>query len=185
MSFKEFPIEDAHKILAPRPTVIVTTKNSNDEVNAAPYSFVMPVSIDPSVIAISSSLNRDTLKNIEENQEFVLNLVTEDIIQEMWITGEDLAYGENELDKAKLTEKISKDVEIPAIEEAIANLECIAINILDIGNHKLIIGEVLNIYVKEDMIKDGVLDVIKAKPLLHLDGDNFVVGNNLRKVNDN
>lgn len=183
MAFKEFPVEDAHKILAPRPTVIVTTKNSEDELNAAPYSFITPVSLDPSIIAISSAENRDTLKNIDENQKFVVNLVTEDIIQEMWVTSQEFTHGENELEKAHLTEKATKFVDIPAIAESIANLECIAVNISDVGNHKLIMGEVLNISINEDMIKDGALDVEKAKPLLHLDGDNFVIGDHIRKVN--
>lgn len=182
MSFKEFPVEYAHKILTPRPIVIITTKNENNEINATSYSFVTPVSVNPSLIAISSSPNRETLRNIGRNQGFVINIVNEDIMRKIGLTGKKLTYGENELIKTELTENRGKFTDIPFIKDSIANFECIVTNIIDIGNHELVVGQVLNISVNEDLLNNGALDVVKAKPLLHFEGDNFAVVDNIKKI---
>jgi flavin reductase (DIM6/NTAB) family NADH-FMN oxidoreductase RutF len=182
MKFKDFPPENAHRILAPRPTVIITTMSPLGEVNAAPFSFVMPVSIKPPVLAFASAPSHDTNKNIEETREFVVNLTPADILQEMWITGEKIPYGENELEKAGLTPLPSKIVSPPIIAESMANLECEVLQINEIGDHNLIIGKVVHSSIQENCIKDGLLDVEKVKPILHLGGTDFVVGDNLRKV---
>ena len=60
MSFEEIGTENAYKVLAPRPTIIITTINKKGEVNAAPFSFTMPVSMDPPLIAFASVASHDT-----------------------------------------------------------------------------------------------------------------------------
>ncbi len=54
MDFNETKVEHAYRLLAPRPTIIVTTKSNEGKVNAAPFSFTMPVSINPPLIAFAS-----------------------------------------------------------------------------------------------------------------------------------
>jgi len=55
MDFEDFPVENAHRILTPRPTVIVTTVDEEGNINAAPFSFTMPVSINPPIVAFASA----------------------------------------------------------------------------------------------------------------------------------
>jgi flavin reductase (DIM6/NTAB) family NADH-FMN oxidoreductase RutF len=182
MKFEEFPPENAHRILAPRPTVIITTISPLGEVNAAPFSFIMPVSMKPPLLAFACAPSHDTNKNIEETREFVVNLTPADILQKMWITGEKIPYGENELEKAELTPLPSNVVTPPLISESMANLECKVQRINAMGDHNLIIGEVVHASIQGNCIKDGLLDVEKVKPILHLGGTDFVVGDHLRKV---
>ncbi len=182
MKFEDFPTNDAHRILAPRPTVIITTVNKQGQVNAAPFSFIMPVSMNPPLLAFASAPSHHTNKNIEETREFVVNLTPEDILQKMWITGDKIPYGENELEKAGLNGLPSKVVSPPIIQESRANLECKVLQINALGDHNLIIGEVVHASIQPNCIKDGLLDVEKVKPILHLGGTEFVVGDHLRKV---
>ncbi|MDP1553491.1 MAG: flavin reductase family protein [Methanobacteriaceae archaeon] len=182
MNFEDFPPENAHRILAPRPTVIITTVNKKGEINAAPFSFVMPVSMNPPILAFASAPSHDTNLNVEETKEFVVNLTPADILQKMWITGEKLPYGENELVKAGLNSIPSKIVLAPRIVESMAHLECKVLKIMEVGDHNLITAYVVHASIQENCLKNGLLDVEKVKPILHLGGTDFVVGNNLKKV---
>jgi flavin reductase (DIM6/NTAB) family NADH-FMN oxidoreductase RutF len=182
MSFKEIDNKSAYRILAPRPTIIVTTVNKGGEVNAAPFSFTMPVSMNPPLIAFASVTTHHTYKNIEETGEFVVNIPNEDILKELWITGEKFPQEVNEIEKAGLTQIASKKVLPPKIGECIASIECKVQWIKKAGGHDIIVGESVNVEVQENMLKEGLLDVENAKPILHLGGVNFVVGDHLKKV---
>lgn len=182
MIFEDFPPENAHRILAPRPTVIITSINSKGEVNAAPFSFVMPVSMDPPIVAFASAPKHDTSRNILEKGEFVVNLTPSSILEKMWITGEKLPYGENELEKAGLTSIPSKIVSPPRIAESMAHLECEVIRVNETGDHNLITALVVHASVQENCMKDGLLDVKKVKPILHLGGTDFVIADHLKRV---
>ncbi|MBI5681418.1 MAG: flavin reductase family protein [Methanobacterium sp.] len=182
MDFEEIGTENAYRILAPRPTIIVTTINKKGEVNAAPFSFTMPVSMNPPLIAFASVTSHDTYKNIAEVDEFVVNIPNENILKELWITGEKFPYGINEIEKANLTPKSSKKVSPPGIDECVACIECKVHWIKKAGDHDIIVGEVLDVSIQSDSLKEGLLDVKKVKPILHLGGMNFVVGDHLKKV---
>ena len=182
MSFEEIGTKNAYKVVAPRPTIIVTTINKKGEVNAAPFSFTMPVSMDPPLIAFASVASHDTYRNIEEVDEFVVNIPKEDILDKLWITGEKFPYGINEIEKAGLTSKPSKKVSPPGIKECVACIECKVHWVKNAGDHKIIVGEALNVTAQKDSLKDGNLDVENVKPVLHVGGVNFVVGDHLKKV---
>jgi len=182
MVFEEIDKKNAYRILAPRPTIIVTTVNSNGKVNAAPFSFTMPVSINPPLIAFASVNTHHTYKNIAETDEFVVNIPNEDILKELWITGEEFPRDVNEIEKAGLTQIPSKKVSPPKIGECIASIECKAHWVKKAGDHDIIVGEVLHAEVLENALKEGFLDVENIKPVLHLGGVNFVVGDHLKKV---
>jgi flavin reductase (DIM6/NTAB) family NADH-FMN oxidoreductase RutF len=182
MEFQKTGEETAYRLIAPRPTIIVTTKSSEGNVNAAPFSFAMPVSINPPLLAFASVPTHHTFKNIEKTGEFVVNIPNEDILGKLWITGEKFPEEVNEIEQAGLTQTDSVKVLPPKIEDCIARMECKVHWIKDAGDHKLIVGEIIHADVAKDALKDGLLDVEKIKPVLHLGGVNFVVGDHLRQV---
>ncbi|MGB9937198.1 MAG: flavin reductase family protein [Methanobacterium sp.] len=182
MVFEEIDKNNAYRILAPRPTIIVTTVDKEGNVNAAPFSFTMPVSMDPPLIAFASVKTHHTYKNITETNEFVINIPGEAILKEMWITGEKFPQEVNEIEKAGLTQISSKKVMPPKIAECIATIECKVNWIKSAGDHDIIVGECLRVEIQENVLKDGLLDVEKVKPVLHLGGVNFVIGDHLKKV---
>ncbi|KAF5073631.1 flavin reductase family protein [Methanobacterium aggregans] len=182
MEFNDLEVEHAYRVLAPRPTIIVTTANSRGEANAAPFSFTMPVSVKPPLVAFASVPSHHTYKNIEETQEFVVNIPNEEILEKLWITGEKFPYGVNEIEESGLSQMESLRVSVPKIAECIAHMECKVHWIKDSGDHKLVVGEVVYADATSDALKEGLLDVEKMKPVLHLGGVNFVVGDHLRKV---
>jgi flavin reductase (DIM6/NTAB) family NADH-FMN oxidoreductase RutF len=183
MEFLDLDLGNFYRVLAPRPTIIVTTINKKGEVNAAPFSFTMPVSVNPPIIAVASVPSHHTHQNIKETGQMVVNIPSEDILQKLWITGEKFPQGVNEIEKAHLTQMPSLKVSPPWIKECIAHMEC-TVKIMECGDHNLLLGEVLKVGVRKDALKRGLLDVKVMKPILHLGGKEFVVGDHCKNVDE-
>lgn len=182
MDFQELDVDSAYRLLAPRPTIMVTTVNNQGQVNAAPFSFTMPVSIKPPLIAFASVPSHHTFRNIKLNGEFVVNIPTEPILKELWITGKKFPDGVNEIERAGLSAIPSLSVIPPRIADCIAQIECKLYWIKKAGDHHLVVGRVLKVHAHKNALKEGLLDVDRMKPILHLGGINFVVGDHLKKV---
>lgn len=166
--------EKYYKALAPRITVLVTTVDAQGRVNAAPFSFFTPVSMEPPLLALGLNPENDTIANIKETGEFVVNLPTKEILKQVWDCSESFPRGESELEKTKLTEIKSNKVKPPRVKECIAWFECRLEWIKETGDHALVVGRVLEAEARDDcMKKNGNLDVEKAEVLMHVGGREF------------
>jgi len=154
--------EDAYMILSglitPRPIALTTTVDLEGRVNAAPFSFFNLLGDNPPIVGLcpgdrSPGIPKDTARNIRLTQEFVVNLVDEALAEQMNLCSAALPPGENELLRAGLTTVASSIVKPPHIAESPVSLECRSHSIIEIGDNRLIIGEVLRVHVKE-----GILD---------------------------
>ncbi len=155
-------LDDAYMILAglvtPRPIALTTTVDLEGRVNAAPFSFFNVLGASPPIVGIcpgdrDPGIPKDTARNIRLTHEFVVNLVDEELAERMNLCAASLPPGEDELKHAGLTAVPSRVVKPPRIAEAPASLECRSHSIIEIGDNRLIIGEVLRVHVR-----DGILD---------------------------
>ncbi len=162
-----------------RPVIVVSTISKKGVSNAAPFSFNMPISFIPPIFSFSCNPTHDTWRNIQENGEFVVNIVGENFGPLMHILEKDLPYETSEIEEAELTEIKSNHVRPPRIGEAYAWLECKMIHSVELGDHILIAGEVLEAEVKDEFF-DGIVLQEKAKPLSHISGPYF--GTNSKEV---
>jgi len=169
-------LEEFYKLLAPRPIVLITTVDKRGRINAAPMSFVMPVEMDPPILAFSTGYDGDTYRNIAETEEFVVNLVTEGIKKQMWVCGKSFPRGVNELEKAGLNWEPSEKVKPPRVVECPASFECKLEWVHEGPEYVVVAGRVVALKVGKSAIKAGKLNVEEIKPLLHLSGKSFVVG---------
>jgi len=169
-------LKDAYRLVAPRPIMLITTVDKQGRINAAPMSYVAPVESDPPIVAFSTSYESDTYKNIIDTEEFVLNLVPESIKKQMYMCGKSFPRGVNELEKAKLTWEPSDVVKPPRVVECPANLEC-KLDWTHRGPEYVVIaGKVVAAHAKDGAVKGGMLNAEAVKPLLHVSGKTFVVG---------
>lgn len=154
--------ENAYLILAglvtPRPIALTTTVDPEGRVNAAPFSFFNVLGANPPIVGLcpgdrSPGIPKDTARNIRLTHEFVVNLVDEALAEKMNLCAATLAPGENELLHAGLTAVPSSVIKAPRIAEAPVSLECRSHSILEIGDNRLIIGEVVRAHVR-----DGILN---------------------------
>jgi flavin reductase (DIM6/NTAB) family NADH-FMN oxidoreductase RutF len=156
--------EDAYTILSglvtPRPIALTTTLDTEGRVNCAPFSFFNVLGDSPPIVGLcpgdrSPGVPKDTARNIRLTHEFVVNLVDEAIAEQMNLCAASLPPGENELLHAGLTPLPSTCIKPPRIAEAPASLECRSHSIIEIGDNRLIIGEVLRVHVRDDIFDPG------------------------------
>jgi flavin reductase (DIM6/NTAB) family NADH-FMN oxidoreductase RutF len=144
-------------IIVPRPIAWVTSKDRADNINLAPFSFFNMVGSDPPTVVIGVGNGPDgypkhTAANIAQTREFVVNLVTEDLIHPMNISAADFPAGHSELEAAGLHAAPSATIAVPRVAEAHAALECALHKIERIGGNNIIIGEVVGLYIADSYI---------------------------------
>ena len=164
------------KFLAPRPVALVTTVDIEGNVFASPVSFMMPVSMQPALIAISVGPDNGILSNIRATKSFVINIPSEEMLNQLWICSQNFPSGVDQLKKAGLTAVLAAKGKPPLVSECIVWFECDLDYEKQAGDHVLIMGKVREVTVKNDIVaKDGGLDVSKARLLMHIGGAKFTV----------
>jgi flavin reductase (DIM6/NTAB) family NADH-FMN oxidoreductase RutF len=144
-------------LVVPRPIAWVTSLGKSGVINLAPFSFFNAVGAAPLYVIISvgrrdDGTPKDTERNIRDNGEFVINLVTEELFEAMNISAADFPAGQSELEAANLHTAPSVNIKVPRVAEAKASLECKIFSMQSLGSNTLIIGEVVMFHVAEDLL---------------------------------
>jgi len=175
---REISARDTYRLLigsvVPRPIGWVTTVSVDDVGNLAPFSFYMAATGNPPTVVLSTSMRdgepKDTLRNVKEIPEFVLNVVSEDVAEAMNATSEEFPADIDELLAAGLTAVPSSRVRPMRVAEAPINMECRLVQLVPVGDpttgSTLIIGEVLAWHVRDDIFDANRMrirqDVLRA-----------------------
>lgn len=172
-------------LVAPRPIALITSIDESGVVNAAPFSAYNYLCTDPPIVGIGVTdrpserfVPKDTARNIRRTGEFVVNVVTEDIAQQMNICATDFPAGVSELEMANLATAPSAVVKVPRIARAHAALECREYTTMEIGRSRIILGRVVSIYI-EDQYVDPAGPYVRAEEL-HAIGRMNGLGNYVR-----
>ena len=164
--FSQLQARDAYKLLAgtvvPRPIAWVTSVNDEGLVNAAPYSFFNAIGSNPALLALGigdreigaakHSPAKDTARNIRERGEFVVNLVSRDLAEAMNITAIDFPPDKSEVEAAGLKLAPAQMINVPRLKNSPVSLECREHTTLNIGHNRIIIGEVLGLWIADDCV---------------------------------
>ncbi len=172
---KEVRLAQAHRLLAPRPVCLLTTRYKG-QVNVMTIAWVCPVSLDPPYVMMAihpSSYSHDMLKRSEE---CVLNIpgrpLGEQALKCGTVSGQDV-------DKIKTTGlhlESGHRVEAPWLSECLAHLECATVDVVMPGDHSLFIAEIVGAWVEEEAFSDVWLAPEENEELLpihHLGGNRF------------
>ncbi len=171
-------------IIAPRPIGWISSRNASGHVNLAPYSFFNGFNYIPPIIGFSSTSRKDSIANIEQTGEFVWNLATMDLAQQMNATAAHVAPDVSEFRLAGLTEAPSKLVKVPRVAESPVSFECKLTQIIQLQgadgnkvNGWLTLGEVVAVHIDKSLIQDGVYQTALARPIVRAGrrGDYFEI----------
>lgn len=175
------PYNPFKAIVAPRPIGWITTLDGQGRVNLAPYSFFNAVSDSPPIVLFAPNGRsrqagvKDSQANAEKTGEFVCNMATWDLREEMNKTSASLPAGEDEAAFADLEMVPSWLVGPPRVKASPIHLECRYLQTLELpcndpdsGNF-VVFGEVVAIHIDDAMIDEkGLLDVTRYKPIARL-----------------
>ncbi|WP_321339636.1 flavin reductase family protein [Breoghania sp.] len=171
-------------IVSPRPIGWISTLDAEGRANLAPYSFFNALGDNPHVVMFSSSGWKHSVANVEATGEFVCNLATWDLREQMNESSAPFPAGTSEFEATGLTPAPSVAVKPPRVAETPIALECrhlqtIRIHDLDgkPANQWVVMGQVVSIYIDDAAIKDGMIDVTQLKPLARLGYRDFSVVN--------
>lgn len=159
-------------LVAPRPIGWISTLSPEGNSNLAPYSFFNIVSESPDIVMFSSAGLKDTVRNILATGEFVCNLATRELMEQVNLTSTSLPPGESEFDLAGLAEAPSRLVRPPRVAVSPCALECVWINTVELtdrygqgaGCH-VTYGEIVGIHIDDRFIEAGRVCTEKLHPL--------------------
>ena len=123
-TFSELAPIERYKLLSstitPRPIAWVSTRSPEGISNAAPFSFFNVFGEDPPVVGFSINDRspgdrKDTGRNIRAAPEFVVNLVSEETLDQMNITAAEFTPDVDEFEAAGLTPVPSLSIGSPRI----------------------------------------------------------------------
>jgi len=166
-------------IIVPRPIAWISTVSRDGIYNLAPFSYFAGISSEPPLLLVSigsksPGIKKDTWKNIEETGEFVINMVTEDILEKMNQTSLPYESEVDEFREAGLTPIPSSVVKPPRVKESPVNIECRRFQIIEIGLMGLIFGEILKVHVRDDILNEkGYVDTTKLRIIGRLGEANY------------
>ncbi|WP_371017965.1 flavin reductase family protein [Pseudalkalibacillus sp. JSM 102089] len=176
--------KDIYKLLTgsvvPRPIAWVSTVSEDGVHNLAPFSFFTVASIRPTILAISigpgtgerQGTEKDTLANIRSQQEFVINVVSSSLGNEMQKSAENVPAEVDEFEHAGLTPIDSKTVQPKRVKEAAIHMECKLHQIIPLGSNALVLGEMTHYHIQDDTyLGDYKVDLEKLSPLGRLAGN--------------
>jgi flavin reductase (DIM6/NTAB) family NADH-FMN oxidoreductase RutF len=162
-------------LVVPRPIGWITTISPAGVVNLAPYSFFNLIASHPPFVMFASNTRKHSQNHAESGGDFVFNLATYDLRNEMNITGGDHPENVSEAALAKLDMAPSRKVKPPRVARAPVALECLHSQTVQlkssggrIHGYEMVIGEVVNIHIDDAVIVDGMIDMARIRPIARL-----------------
>ena len=169
--------------IIPRPIGWVSTVDENGINNLAPFSFFNAVGEDPPHLMFSTvrtgNKNKDTLNNVLANKQFVVNMVTEETVEQMNMTSQSVDYEVDEFELANLTPIDSVFIKPKRVKESYIHFECEMVHHYFLEDHKnggacIIIGKILTMDINDEILMEGNrINLDKYKPVARLAGSNY------------
>jgi len=189
------PIKDNHGLarppfkscVAPRPIGWLSTMSADGIPNLAPFSQFTNLTFDPPYVLVAinqneQGLRKDTTVNIEATGEFVYNMATYDLREQLNLTAASFPPEVDEFEEAGLAKADSILVKLYRVAESPIQFECEYVQTVRlpgnglVGTSDLIIGRVVGVHIKDEVIMaDGKIDMEKIRPLARMGYSDYTV----------
>jgi flavin reductase (DIM6/NTAB) family NADH-FMN oxidoreductase RutF len=170
-------------IIIPRPIGWISTISEDGINNLAPFSYFNAVGDDPPHVMFSTvhsnNSNKDTLNNVLATKQFVVNMVTEDLVAQMNKTSQPISANESEFELAGLTPIASSLVLPPRVKESKITMECEMVHHYKLENSKtggatIVIGKIVLFHIDESVLLDNYkINLETYQPIARLAGSNY------------
>jgi flavin reductase (DIM6/NTAB) family NADH-FMN oxidoreductase RutF len=169
------PHNPFNALVIPRPIGWISSLDGDGKANLAPYSFFNGVSYDPPQVMFAASgyhTNgglKDTVRNIQQTGEFVVNLATYDLRVAMNLSSISAPSDTDEFELAGLEKEPSELVNVPRVKASPVHLECTYSQTVELlkppqgdASNLVIFGQVIGIHINDDVLVDGRVDMTKT-----------------------
>lgn len=182
------PWKSVYKLLTgsivPRPIGWISTISLQGVPNLAPFSFFNVVSSNPPHLVFAPSIRdrdkseKDTLKNVRQTGEFVVNIISEGLLEAMNLTSTELPDEVDEFSYANLTPAQAHAVRPPRVAESRVHFECVLSHLIELGDQPgggaLVVGRVVHIHVDDEvLLGEDKIDLARLKPVGRLAGSAY------------
>jgi len=169
-------------MLYPVPAVMVSCSRENEKPNIFTVAWAGTVCSDPAMISISVRPERYSYDIIKETGEFVVNLVTKDLVYATDYCGVKSGRDVDKYQEMKLTPLASQKVKAPGIAESPVNIECKVVQELALGSHTMFVAEVVNVTVEDNYLNEsGKFELNSTGLVSYSHGEYFLLGERLGK----
>ncbi len=169
-------------LIAPRPVGWVSTMDKEGRVNLAPYSFFNAFSSEPPIVGFCSEGPKDSMNFARDSGEFVWNMATWDLRNQMSETSAPLERGTSEFAHAGLETAPSRLVRPPRVKASPAHLECKVTDIFQLRDINgantsrfLVLGQAIGIHIDDAYLEDGIVQITKMKPIARCGYQDYTV----------
>ena len=170
-------------IVIPRPIGWISSISEDGITNLAPFSYFNAVGDDPPHIMFSAgrgaNSNKDTLNNVLSTKQFVVNMVTEELVEQMNSTAQGIPPHESEFDLANLTPIPSEKIKPPRVKESPISMECELVHHYTLEDNKyggstILVGRIVLFHIAENVLLDDFkINLDTYKPVARLAGSNY------------
>jgi flavin reductase (DIM6/NTAB) family NADH-FMN oxidoreductase RutF len=164
---KSLSLENQYQAGPTTVVVMVTSVDSEGKANIITLGEYMPVGYNPPRVCIGIAKRQYSHDLIANSGEFVVNVPPIGLEKQMHLCGTKSGRDIDKFAETGLTPIPAEKVKPPLIEECYGHIECKVVRTLDLKDYTLFIGEVVAARVDEDVLKNGKLDPLKAKPILN------------------
>lgn len=165
--------------IVPRPIAWVTTNDSNEHLNLAPFSSFTCVSYQPILIGINVGrklgVRKDTINNIRERREFVINIATESLVEKVHQSAAEYPPNISEVEELQLATFPSETIRVPRLAASPLAMECTLQEIIEFGDvgSEFVIGEVRTIVVDDALYHGGKISTELMRPIARIAGPKY------------
>lgn len=160
-----------NSVVVPRPIAWVSSVSADGVVNLAPHSFFTVSCVDPPMVQFTSVGVKDSLRNVRETGEFVVNLTPEHLFEQVNATGTNFPPDVDEFAAVGLTPERSTTVAPPRVAGSPVALECRLEQAITLGDSTVVIGRVLLAAVDPAVLDERGRPLIdRLRPLARLGG---------------
>lgn len=157
-----------NSVVVPRPIAWVSSVSPEGVDNLAPHSFFTVACVNPPIVQFTSVGRKDSLHNVEATREFVVNLASEQLFEQVNATGTDFPPGVSEFDAVGLAREPSLRVAPPRVADSPVALECVLHATTSLGDSTVVFGRVVHAAVRTDVLEDDHPAIEKLRPLARL-----------------
>ena len=182
----QLQVQEKYRLLnggvTPRPIAWISTRSNDGIDNLAPYSFFTVAGCNPPVLLYTqvtprSGIGKDTLQNLIETGECVVNIVNTPLLEKMNMTSASLSSVESEFDFAEVESCSSHQVNPRSVTGSPVRYECTLREIISISDlptgGTVILLDVKFIYVQDDLYTNGQINQELIDSVGKMGGDHF------------